>query len=139
MLPFFEGVNAETIVKIRDNEAALSDFRKMLREFSCHLPQNMDGPRSHTELLELKNEIMQPAFEKVIKDFKGITALKRRVKEGAIDFSAAALAGFTLSGDITTAATTGGVSVLAKSLIKMFSDREKLRPGSQVVMSFVQK
>jgi hypothetical protein len=135
-LPFFQALDAATLVKMRSEEAAFADFRTFLREMSGTLVAGLDDPRFEHEVVELESTRMTPALETLTRQIAGMTSLKSRLSEATIDFAAGALADIAIKGQVSEALLTGTMTALSKALVKLIVSREKARPAASVVYQF---
>ena len=135
-LPYFEGLNAKSLVSVRASDASFNDFRSLLRETSRQLVAGVDDPKFDVEVARLEKETLTPALNKLVSDVKGTTALRERMADVKIDFMAGALSGFLLKGDLAAAVVAGAVTTLAKALMKTVFTSKSARPAARAVYRF---
>jgi hypothetical protein len=135
-LPYFERLNAKTLVSVRASDASFNDFRSLLRETSRQLVAGVDDPQFDVEVARLEKDSLTPALSKLVSDVKGTTTLRERLADARIDFMAGALGGFVLKGDLAAAVVAGAATSLAKALMKTVFTSKSARPAARVVYQF---
>jgi hypothetical protein len=135
-LPSFWSLDASVLVKMRENESAFEDFRALIREMTEKLPAGLEDPDFESEARRLETDHVTPTLAKLVEQLNGISALRTHARAAGMDFVAGALAGLVLTGELSPSMLTGTVNVLAKTLLKIFAQREPIRPAASVVYSF---
>ncbi len=134
-LPFFDNANPDLLARVRADEEALEDFRVVLRKFARKLVAGVEDPDFADEVSRIEHEFLQPAIQKLLDDVRGVSVLRDRLSEAGIDIVVGILAG-VLSGDPLAAMATGGLSALARALVKGFIQHDRLPASSRLVYTF---
>ncbi|MCX6626909.1 MAG: hypothetical protein NTW28_04670 [Candidatus Solibacter sp.] len=135
-LPFFEGTDARTLVRVRAIESSFEDFREFMREMARMLVAGVDDPGFNTEVSRLETQQIAPALQRLYDQVRGVHTLQELLKDVRVDFTSGALATLTLKHDVGEALLGGGITSMAKLLMKLIMNRDDTREAASAVYHF---
>lgn len=135
-LPSFSGLDPGQLASVRKDGAAFDDFRLLLRQWTSAIPTGIDDAGFREDVSKFESDVLSPALLQLTSSIRNSTSLRKHLSDAGIDFSVAAFVGFTMTSNITNAAAAGAVGALAKVLLKLFTDRDHVRPAARVAYAF---
>lgn len=136
-LPYLADVPTDHLLKIRENEAALEDFRRLLRRAVRQLETSpQEGDAFASEARAVLSDSLEPVAEDVRQTVSRSAVLKKASKEGGLNLviGGATLGGLTLAGArIGGAAIAAGLSAIGRWVYGTTFGRDKPRGANAVV------
>ena len=134
-LPYFSRLNAEILVKVRQDAEAFDDFRGVLRKHLRHLVGLAGSQSFIRDARTLEADELTPAISRLLERARGTTSLRNFLSSDGISFAATAF-GVLAANDINDAIRVGAVSVLAHLVLKLLFATEAAPPSARAVRAF---
>ena len=135
-LPYFTALSPKVLARVRRDEAAFEDFRRVLRDVARQLPVDSDGGASDRDVQGIERDVLAPAVAALLDDVSGVRALRKSLSESGIELVAAALVGLFVAPNVLTAVGVAAMTVVAQAMAKLAVDRKEDRPASRAVLAF---
>jgi hypothetical protein len=135
-LPFFESLDAKTMISARNNEEAFDGFRKVIRKMAGKLISGIEDPDFEKEVADWEKNELTPELARLNAEVSQSTTLKKRLSDIFIDFMSGALNQEITTWHLEEAVLKGLSSSLSKQLFKILSDPHKPSEEATIVNLF---
>ena len=136
-LPYLADVSTDQILKVRQNEAPLEDFRRLLRRAVRQLETSpQEGDAFASEAKAVLADSLEPVAQDVRETVSRSAVLKKASREGGLNLvlGGATLGGLALAGaPIGGAAIAAGLSAIGRWVYGTTFGRDKPRGANAVV------